>query len=500
MVESGISPVEIVTACDDHFAPPLGVMLTSLFENSRSRDRIHVNIIDGGISPENKEKLLHISEKYLAPFHFLTIDKVEFKGLITRDHLNSVAYYRLAIPDLLDETIIKALYLDCDMVIKDDISYLWDLDISTWFLAAVESVGIERGGYLQDTKERLNIPVGSTYFNSGVMVMNLPLWRRGNIHHSIIQFIARNPDKIRLADQDGLNAFLYDKWLPLPIRWNQERILHKIILTCKDPGYLDAINAPGIIHFTGASKPWHYLDKHPLKNEYFYYRARTEWKIVHVSAILPVFNEDLIIDPSLARIQGVFNENTIHGEIIVMDMSADRTAGNLQMSGTRVIHLEKGGFGNAYREVFRHAQGEYIVVGDPDGSYDFLEIVSLLAAFRTGADLVIGSRFEGTIHPGSMTALYQYIIAPLLIGLINRIFKTRFSDAFSGLWAIKTESLDRLTLNTKGIEFGTVIFIRASLEKMRIKEIPINYYPCRVPSKRRSFTDVWKCIRFVLSR
>src|SRR5271157_1755136 len=123
MIEPVINPIEIVTACSDYFAPHLGVMLTSLFENSLSRGRIHIHIIDGGISPENKEKLLHIAEKYNTPFRFLAIDRDEFGGLITRDHWSYAAYYRLAIPDLLDATIDKALYLDCDMIIKDDISH-----------------------------------------------------------------------------------------------------------------------------------------------------------------------------------------------------------------------------------------------------------------------------------------------------------------------------------------------------------------------------------------
>ena len=81
MLESEIDPIRIIAASDDRYAPPLGVMLTSLFENTRSPNRIHVYIIDGGISPINKEKLLRIAEKYQVSFCFLTINNSEFEGL-----------------------------------------------------------------------------------------------------------------------------------------------------------------------------------------------------------------------------------------------------------------------------------------------------------------------------------------------------------------------------------------------------------------------------------
>jgi glycosyltransferase involved in cell wall biosynthesis len=330
------------------------------------------------------------------------------------------------------------------------------------------------------------------------MVMNLQLWRRESIHHKIIDFIAKNPDKIRLADQDGLNAFLYDKWLPLPPRWNQQPYLYKLISPDKEPEFLEAIDNPGIIHFTGSVKPWHYADKHPMKKEYLHYLAMTEWKACEVSVILPALDEVHTIGICLTKIQKVFSANNIHGEIIVADASTDRTAEIARSMGARVIHPEKSGYGNAYIAAFEQAQGQCCVIGDSDDTYDFAEIPLLLAPLKNGADLVIGSRFKGTIHPGSMTALHRYIGNPVLTWMVNRIFHTRFSDTHSGFRAITREALDRLDLKSGGMEFASEMLIMASKENLHIEEVPVNYYPRKAPSKLHSFADGWRHMRFVL--
>ena len=496
--ESGMDPIHIVSASDDAFAVPLGVMLTSLFENTPARERIIVSVLDGGISPINREKIHSIAEKYKSTLRFLPISREKFRDFVTLGHLNTISYYRLVIPDVLDAVINKAIYLDCDIIIKDDIVRLWNVDISSFHLAAVVDEGITSGKVFSDTKTRLGIPEGYHVFNSGVMVMNLPLWRRDNLHRKIIDFIAGNPDKIRLVDQDGLNAFLYDKWLPLPIRWNQQTFLHESAGTVNDPDIRDAIDNPAIIHFTGRSKPWQYADRHPWKSDYLRYLAMTEWNTVEVSVILPALDEEQTIAICLTKIRKIFSEKNIRGEIIVADASTDQTAKIATSMGAIIIHPERGGYGNAYLAAFKQARGQCLVLGDADDTYDFLEIPKLLAPLKNGADFVIGSRFKGTIRPGSMTPLHRYIGNPVLTWMVNWIFHTRFSDTHSGFRAITKEALERLHLKTGGMEFASEMLINASRENLCIREVPINYYPRNSPSKLHSFADGWRHVRFVL--
>jgi hypothetical protein len=97
-----------------------------------------------------------------------------------------------------------------------------------------------------------------------------------------------------------------------------------------------------------------------------------------------------------------------------------------------------------------------------------------------------------------MTALHRYIGNPLLTWMVNLIFHTRFSDTHSGFRAITREALTRLHLKSGGMEFASEMLIMASKEHLRIKEVPINYYPRKAPSKLHSFADGWRHIRFVL--
>jgi glycosyltransferase involved in cell wall biosynthesis len=217
-----------------------------------------------------------------------------------------------------------------------------------------------------------------------------------------------------------------------------------------------------------------------------------------VSVILPALDEELTIGDCIKKIQKVFSDTIIDGEILVADTSTDRTAEIARSLGATVIRPEKKGYGNAYLAAFEHARGQYIVLGDADDTYDFLEIPKLLLPLKNGADFVIGSRFRGTIYPGSMTALHRYIGNPVLTWMVNWIFHTRFSDTHSGLRAITKEALDRLDLKTGGMEFASEMLIMASKENLRIEEVPINYYPRKAPSKLHSFADGWRHIRFVL--
>jgi glycosyltransferase involved in cell wall biosynthesis len=219
---------------------------------------------------------------------------------------------------------------------------------------------------------------------------------------------------------------------------------------------------------------------------------------VDVSVILPALNEEQTIGECITKIQKVFHDNAIKGEIIVADSSTDRTRQVSASLGAHVIPLEKNGYGNAYLAGFKHAKGRYIVMGDADNTYDFLAIPELLAPLMKGADFVIGSRFLGTIHEGSMDGLHRYIGNPVLTWMINIFFHTHFSDTHSGFRAITREGLNRLPLKTAGMEFASEMLVMASKEQLKIVEVPIDYYPRLTPSKLHSFADGWRHIRFVL--
>ena len=222
-------------------------------------------------------------------------------------------------------------------------------------------------------------------------------------------------------------------------------------------------------------------------------------KTPFLSVVLPTLNEEETIAPCIEKINQVFSDLAIEGEIIVADSSTDKTTEIADSLGAILVRPDKKGYGNAYIAGLLQTKGELIAIGDADNTYDFLELPKLLKRMdETGADLVFGSRLKGTIKPGAMPWLHQYIGNPLLTWILNHLFHTHISDAHSGFRLIRREALEQLPLTTGGMEFASEMFIEAARRRMKIEEVPISYSPRIAPSKLMSFTDGWRHMRFML--
>jgi lipopolysaccharide biosynthesis glycosyltransferase len=260
----------IVTASNDNYAKHLGVMLNSLLENLDNKTDTNIFIIETNISSENKMKLQRVVGRFNLQVKFITIDEKFLSSFESKiRHISKETYCRIIIPDLLSSDINKALYLDCDLIVKEDLSKLWNTDIDDYFLAAVEELGIKK-----NKKETLSIPAESSYFNAGILLINLQKWRENNVSTQVIQYIKDNPTIIKLMDQDALNSVLYDKWLKLDPKWNYTTDIRNRI----------HIDNPAIIHFTGKKKPWiskPWNSEHPFKQEYLKYLNSSLWEQEH---------------------------------------------------------------------------------------------------------------------------------------------------------------------------------------------------------------------------
>jgi len=221
--------------------------------------------------------------------------------------------------------------------------------------------------------------------------------------------------------------------------------------------------------------------------------------MVEVSVIIPAKNEEKTIGRCIEKVKKVFRDYEIDGEIIVSDSSTDRTPEIAQALGAKVVKPDKKGYGYAYIYAFKFAKGKYIVIGDADDTYDFLEMPKLLEPLKKGeADLVLGSRFKGKILPKAMPWLHKYIGNPLLTRILNFLFKAKVSDAHSGFRAFTREALKKMELRSHGMEFASEMIIEAVRRGLRIKEVPITYYPREGESKLSSFSDGWRHLRFML--
>lgn len=223
-----------------------------------------------------------------------------------------------------------------------------------------------------------------------------------------------------------------------------------------------------------------------------------ENKNPEISIILPCRNEEAALDSCLNQIKEVIIKNRLNAEIIVSDSSTDSSPEIAKKQGVILVKHDKEGYGNAYIEAFKNARGEYIFMADADCTYDFNEIPKFISYLKQGYDLVIGDRFKGEISKGAMSWSHKYIGNPALSAILRLFFKAKIHDVHCGMRAIRRNSLKKLNLKTRGMEFASEMIVKALKNNLKIKEIPINYYNRKGKSKLKSFRDAWRHFRFML--
>ena len=218
-----------------------------------------------------------------------------------------------------------------------------------------------------------------------------------------------------------------------------------------------------------------------------------------VSVVIPCLNEESGIARVVEDARAGLEAAGIEGEIIVVDnASEDRSAELAREAGATVVYEPRRGYGSAYLAGLAAARGRFVLMTDADGTYPLDQIGAFVEKLRGGADMVVGSRFKGTIHPGAMPWPNRYIGNPMLTGMLNTLFRTGVSDAHCGLRAVRRDALPTLKLSATGMEFASEMVIKAGKHRLRVEEIPVDYHPRIGESKLSRFSDAWRHVRFML--
>jgi glycosyltransferase involved in cell wall biosynthesis len=217
-----------------------------------------------------------------------------------------------------------------------------------------------------------------------------------------------------------------------------------------------------------------------------------------VSVVIPCLNEEENIEACVVAALTALRDAGLSGEVVVADnASEDRSAELATAAGARVVQEPRRGYGSAYLAGFAAARGEYVVMLDADMTYPFADIPRFVEELRAGAQLVMGDRMDN-IQPGAMHWMHRYIGNPLLSGTLNLFFRTGVRDAHCGMRGFRRDILPVLDLRATGMEFASEMVIRASKEKLDIREFPITYAPRGGESKLSRFRDGWRHLRFLL--
>ena len=274
--------IHIACNIDSSYVKHCGTTLISLFENN-PKTEFCIHIIAQSLSQSDRDVLTALAVKYKHHMYFYSPDMRMLKGFTiraTHNRLSLAAYYRCFLSAILPQDIDRVLYLDCDIIILGNICPLWETPLSSDIaLTAVEDMGChEKHRY-----EIMQYPEEYSYFNSGVLLINLSYWREHHVAQACIDFYHKYPERIIFNDQDLLNCVLYAHKKLVGLQWNVQDGFYRNTRSIspewrtKNQAILEH---PLILHFTNR-KPWNYDSQHPLRNIYFKYWALTPWSNEH---------------------------------------------------------------------------------------------------------------------------------------------------------------------------------------------------------------------------
>ena len=276
-------PIVIVSAADERYVRPLAVMLQSLRTNLSPGRTAALYIADGGISERDRERLAHPWIASGSTVQWFRISDAAFAGLPLWGRMSVAVYYKLWLAKLLPQSVQKALWLDADLLVLDDVGRLWDADMAGRHALAVQDgiVPLVSSPFGVAGYAELGLDKAAKYYNVGVLVADLERWRRDDVAGQVLAHLHRHRNAVYYWDQEGLNVVLANKWGELDRRWN-----HLVTYRDRAAGRREsdaagsgpaAARGAWILHFAGNHKPWIYLTSDQLSALYFEYLDRTPW-------------------------------------------------------------------------------------------------------------------------------------------------------------------------------------------------------------------------------
>ncbi|MDG4834866.1 glycosyltransferase family 8 protein [Solwaraspora sp. WMMD1047] len=257
----------IVCGVDHRYALPLTALMRSLAAvESETTEALRIIVLHGGLDSASQKMIGYTADEVGLTLEFRRVTGADAAYPVS-GWISDAVYLRLAIADtILDEP--RVLYLDADVLVLRDIRPLLSQPLGGLGMGAVRDpqnpivgVGIALPGW-----ERIGVPRGREYFNSGVLLLDLELCRRQCLFPAATRFLRTYPGEARLWDQDALNVAADDRWTRLERRWNTFVISPLVGL----PGFTHANAEPvmplatllgderdaAVLHFGGPLKPW----------------------------------------------------------------------------------------------------------------------------------------------------------------------------------------------------------------------------------------------------
>ena len=264
--------MNIVLIADSKYALQCGVTLQSFFNTNKGKHSIHV--ISTGMDSDAIEKLKQICDEHASAFQYYKIDEDLLKPYAGLSGWSKYTFMKLLIPTVLPEDIKRVLYLDVDLLVNGHLQNIYDAADYNEAVYGVGDIPFE-----WESKSRCGIRSDSPYINSGVMIMNLDLWRKRIPNFSIDKFIKGLRKKgFSVNDQDVINTMFEGSIGRLPYTYNVTNMFFGIrtpLLPKFKQEWKEGRSNPIVIHFTNSKKPWLPGIEHPYKGIWYRVLAQT---------------------------------------------------------------------------------------------------------------------------------------------------------------------------------------------------------------------------------
>jgi lipopolysaccharide biosynthesis glycosyltransferase len=266
----------VAFGCDKAFAPHVAVVVESIVRNSPG-SRFQFLILQEGFDPETQDVVeAHAPESVFTWVDMKTFELPEYK---VSNHISHATLFRLALEQLAPDACKRLIYLDADLVVLKDLRALWEFDLEGATIGAIPDAALNSSEPGQDRHwTAWGLTPNAPYLNAGVLLIDLEEVRQERAFSKALQVIAEHGGDLPYQDQDAINWVFWNKWRLLPFEWNVQTVQFlKPYQRYLSHSTHAATQDPGIVHYTGAAKPWSADDYHPLSWLYWDILARTSY-------------------------------------------------------------------------------------------------------------------------------------------------------------------------------------------------------------------------------
>lgn len=266
--------LDVTCSTDNKYLQHCAAMLCSVFENSREHD-ITVHLLHHGLSVDRQSFLSTLASRYDNKIIYYDVDMDKLGSVsineVWHPNLSVATYYRMLLPSLLDDSVDKVFYLDCDIIVLGDISPLFTLDMDGYGVAGVEDTTPSFDYH----RRVMGMTLDQKAFCAGVLMINLKYWREQDCEKHLLDYAHKMGNKLCLEDQDVLNHEFRNHWFKLPYKYMRTPMsIVRLDKNQRGDDISDYVFNPVIIHYAAHVKPW--LDISIPDGKYY-------WKYVRLS-------------------------------------------------------------------------------------------------------------------------------------------------------------------------------------------------------------------------